>query len=47
MTRWKHIDALVTGGGDVALGRIGPVRCAAVAADEDQQLAVPRSPVWG
>jgi len=39
MTRWKHIDALVTGGGDVTLGRIGPVRCAAVAADEDQQLA--------
>jgi hypothetical protein len=38
-TRFKNIDFLVRGNGDVTIGRIGPVRCAAVAADGDQQLA--------
>lgn len=37
-TRFKNIDELVRGGGDITVGRIGPVRCAAVAADGDQQL---------
>jgi len=27
-TRFKNIDALVKGNGDVTIGRIGPVRCA-------------------
>lgn len=39
-TRFKNIDALVRGNGDITIGRIGPVRCAAVAADGDQQLAM-------
>ena len=37
--RWKNINQLVNGAGDITIGRIGPVRCAAVAADEDRQLA--------
>ena len=37
--RFRNIDSLVSGDGDVSIGRIGPVRCAAVASDEDQQLA--------
>lgn len=37
--RWKNIDSLVRGDGDITIGRIGPVRCAAVATDDDQQLA--------
>lgn len=39
-TRFKNIDALITSGGEVAIGRTGPVRCAATAADEDQSLAM-------
>lgn len=39
-TRFKNIDALVKGNGDITIGRVGPVRCAAVAADGDQQLAM-------
>ena len=35
----KNIDSLVKGNGDITIGRIGPIRCAAVAADGDQQLA--------
>lgn len=38
-TRFKNIDFLVRGNGDVTIGRIGPIRCAAVASDGDQQLA--------
>ncbi len=37
--RLKNIDFLVRGNGDITIGRIGPIRCAAVAADGDQQLA--------
>lgn len=37
--RWRNINQLINGAGDITIGRIGPVRCAAVAADEDQQLA--------
>jgi hypothetical protein len=48
-TRFKNIDALVKGNGDVTIGRIGPVRCAAVAGDGEQQLAMlvrrPREPL--
>ena len=39
-TRLKNIDALVNAGGEVTIGRIGPVRCGATAADEDQPLAM-------
>jgi hypothetical protein len=38
--RFKNIDALVRDGGEVTIGRIGPVRCGATAADEDQSLAM-------
>ncbi len=38
-SRWKNIDFLIRGNGDVTLGRLGPVSCAAVAADGDQMLA--------
>lgn len=39
-TRFKNIDALVKAGGEVTIGRIGPVRYGATAADEDQSLAM-------
>lgn len=39
-SRFKNIDALVKSGGEVTIGRIGPVRCGATAADEDQALAM-------
>jgi hypothetical protein len=35
--RWKNIDELINGAGDITVGRIGPIRCVAVAADEDRQ----------
>jgi hypothetical protein len=38
-TRWTNIDTLVKGNGDITIGRVGPVRCAAVASDGDQMLA--------
>lgn len=39
-TRFKNIDAFVKTGGEVTIGKIGPVRCGATAADEDQSLAM-------
>jgi len=38
-TRWKNLDFLIRGHGDITLGRVGPVSSAAVAADGDQMLA--------
>jgi hypothetical protein len=38
-TRWTNIDTLVKDNGDITIGRVGPVRCAAVASDGDQMLA--------
>jgi len=35
----KNLESLIDGNGDVTLGRVGPIRCAAIACDEDQQLA--------
>ena len=35
----ENIEFLVNGNGDISIGRVGPVQCAATAADEDQQLA--------
>lgn len=39
-SRFKNIDALVNADGEVTIGKIGPVRCGATAADEDQSLAM-------
>ncbi len=38
-SRWGNIDFLVQGRGDVTLGQVGPIECAATAADGDQMLA--------
>lgn len=35
----KHVECLIDGNGDITIGSIGPIRCAAMAADDDQQLA--------
>ncbi len=37
--KFENIEFLINGNGDISIGRVGPVRCAATAADEDQQLA--------
>jgi len=36
----KNIEFLIENDGDISVGRIGPVRCAASASDEDQCLAM-------
>ena len=35
-----NIESLIDGDGDITIGRIGPIRCAATAGDEDQPLAM-------
>ena len=35
----KNIEALIDGSGEISIGRAGPIRCAAIACDDDQQLA--------
>ncbi len=35
----KNIEYLIDGNGDITIGSIGPIPCAATAADEHQQLA--------
>jgi hypothetical protein len=35
----KYIESLIDGYGEITIGRAGPIRCAAIACDEDQQLA--------
>ncbi len=37
--KFENIDFLIDGNGDIEIGRVGPIRCAATAANEDQQLA--------
>lgn len=37
---FENIEALIDGIGNINIGRIGPIPCAAVAADEDQALAM-------
>ena len=37
--RWKNLDFLTRGRGEITLGKVGPVSSAAVAADGDQMLA--------
>lgn len=34
----ENIDYFIDGVGEITLGRVGPIRCAAIAADEDQML---------
>lgn len=36
---WPNIQALIDNGGNVSIGEIRPIRCAAVAADESNMLA--------
>lgn len=37
--RLENIELLIDGHGEITIGRIGPVHCAAVACDGNQQLA--------
>jgi hypothetical protein len=39
-TRFRNIEELINRNGDITIGKVGPVPCAATAADEDQQLAM-------
>ncbi len=34
-----NIEFLIDGDGDITIGRVGPIRCAATACDEHQSLA--------
>ena len=36
---WPNIQGLIDNGGNISIGEIRPVSCAAVAADEDNMLA--------
>lgn len=38
--RLENIETLIDGEGNITIGRIGPIHCAAVAADDDQALAM-------
>jgi hypothetical protein len=38
-TSWSNIQELIDNGGNVSIGNIPPIRCAAVAADENNMLA--------
>ena len=35
-----NIESLIDGDGDITIGRVGPIACAATAADEHQSLAM-------
>jgi hypothetical protein len=37
----RNVEALVAGEGEITVGRVGPIRCAAIAADNHQMLAAP------
>jgi class 3 adenylate cyclase len=37
---WENIDYLVNGHGDITIGSVGPIRCAAVAADAHHSMAM-------
>jgi len=39
-TAFDNIEFLIDGNGDITIGAVGSVRCAATAADEDQCLAM-------
>lgn len=36
----ENIEMLINGSGEITIGRVGPVHCAATASDEDQCLAM-------
>ncbi len=36
---WPNIQGLIDNGGNISIGEIPPIRCAAVAADEGNMLA--------
>ena len=36
---WPNIQELIENGGNISIGEIRPIRCAAVAADESNMLA--------
>ena len=38
-TLWPHIQALIDNGGNIAVGQIYPIPCAAVASDEHNMYA--------
>jgi len=38
--RWESIEHLINGEGDITIGRVGPIRCAATAADRHNALAM-------
>ena len=38
-TPWPNIQELIDSGGNLSIGEIPPIRCAAVAADEGNMLA--------
>jgi hypothetical protein len=40
LTHLGNINFLVENGGEISIGRLGPVRCGAVATDEDNCLAM-------
>ena len=39
-TAFENVEFLIDGNGDITIGAVGSVRCAATAADEDQCLAM-------
>jgi hypothetical protein len=36
---WPHIEAFIESGGNINIGRIAPIACAAIAADDHTMLA--------
>jgi len=38
-TKLPNVEFLIDGNGDITIGRVASIRCAATAANEDQQLA--------
>src|SRR4030095_15265289 len=39
-THFENTEALIDGNGDITIGSVGPIRCVATAADQDQCLAM-------
>jgi hypothetical protein len=37
LVKLKNIDVLLDGNGEIILGRVGPIDCAAIAADDDNR----------
>lgn len=43
MNQWSHIEWLVDGEGEITIGRVGSIRCAAVASDGLKRRCVARA----